>query len=78
MSENYGLIAFVIIAVIIFWFLPALIALVFNRKQFKYILLACIPAGLSFILWGGVLVWALGGKAVSKYADKACSEAKTQ
>lgn len=69
-SENYGLISLVLVGVCILWFLPAILALVFNRKQFKYILLACIPAGISFIAWGGVLVWAISGKAVAKYSTK--------
>ncbi|ACJ26949.1 hypothetical protein swp_0104 [Shewanella piezotolerans WP3] len=58
------------IAVVFLWFLPALLALVFNRKHFKLILIACIPAGLSMIAWGGVLIWATTGKAVDKYANR--------
>lgn len=60
----------IIFAIVLVWFLPALLALIFNRKHVKYIFLACIPAGLSFIAWGAVLVWAVGGKAAGKYADK--------
>lgn len=76
-SENYGMIAIVSIIVIPLWFLPALLALFFNRKHFKLILLACIPAGFSFIAWGGVLIWATTGKVVEKYSKKTESESQT-
>ena len=52
------------------WFLPALLALFLNRKHFKLILLACVPAGLSLIAWSGVMVWAVTGKVVDKYRNK--------
>ncbi len=57
--------------VILTWFLPALVALVFNRKQFKLILLACVPAGFSLIAWSGVMVWALTGNMVNRFRKKA-------
>ena len=74
MSENYAFIALVLVAVFIIWFLPALLALLFNRKHFKLILLACIPAGLSLIAWTGVMVWAISGKAVAKYGNNSEAE----
>ncbi|MBL4915411.1 superinfection immunity protein [Shewanella schlegeliana] len=70
-SDNYGFMAMLALAVVVIWFLPAMLALVFNRKHFKLILLACIPAGFSLIAWGGVMVWAITGKAVDKYANRA-------
>ncbi len=76
-SDNYAFIGFILIGVFILWFLPAMLALAFNRKHFKYILLACIPAGFSLIAWGGVMVWATTGKAIGKYANKASSETET-
>ena len=57
--------------VLLTWFLPALVALVFNRKQFKLILLACVPAGFSLIAWSGVMVWALTGNMVTRFRKKA-------
>ncbi|QLE83697.1 superinfection immunity protein [Shewanella sp. Scap07] len=66
-SENYAFIAMVGAIAITLWFLPAVLALFFNRKHFKLILLACIPAGLSFIAWGAVLIWAVTGKVAEKY-----------
>ncbi len=57
--------------VLLTWFLPALVALVFNRKQFKLILLACVPAGFSLIAWSGVMVWALTGNMVNRLRKKA-------
>jgi len=73
-SDNYAFIGLILTGVFILWFLPAMLALVFNRKHFKYILLACIPAGFSLIAWGGVMVWATTGKAFGKYANKTNSE----
>ena len=70
-QENFAFMVLLAIGVLIFWFLPAMLALIFNRKHFKLILLACIPAGLSFIAWGGVMVWATTGKVVDKYSNKA-------
>ncbi|GIU16559.1 superinfection immunity protein [Shewanella sp. MBTL60-007] len=70
-SDNYAFMAILAVAVVVIWFLPAMLALVFNRKHFKLILLACIPAGFSLIAWGGVMVWAITGKAVDKYASRA-------
>ncbi|WP_299803110.1 superinfection immunity protein [uncultured Shewanella sp.] len=70
-SDNYAFMAMLGLAVVVLWFLPAMLALVFNRKHFKLILLACIPAGFSLIAWGGVMVWAITGKAVDKYANRA-------
>ena len=55
---------------LVVWFLPALLALFFNRKHVKLILIACVPAGLSLIAWSGVMVWAVTGKVVDKYRDK--------
>lgn len=52
---------------LVLWFLPALLALALNPKHFKWILIACIPAGFSFIAWGGLMVWATTGKAVERY-----------
>lgn len=57
--------------VLLTWFLPALVALVFNRKQFKLILLACVPAGFSLIAWSGVMVWALTGNMLNRFRKKA-------
>ena len=61
--------------VLLTWFLPALVALVFNRKQFKLILLACVPAGFSLIAWSGVMVWALTGNMVNRFRKKAVEPA---
>ena len=53
--------------VLLLWFLPAAVALVFNRKHFKLIFLACIPAGLSLIAWSGVMVWAVTGNMMNRF-----------
>lgn len=49
-----------------FWFLPTILAVFFNRKQLKYIAIANVPAGMSFIAWGGCIVWAVTGKLWQK------------
>lgn len=59
--------SFVIILMIFVWFLPALLALVFNQRQAKLVAIACVPAGLSVFAWSAVLVWSVTGKAVEKY-----------
>ena len=69
-SENYGLIAVVTVIAVFFWFLPALLALFFNRKHFKLILIACVPAGLSLIAWSALMLWATTGKVANKYTSK--------
>ncbi|MDF3126750.1 superinfection immunity protein [Rheinheimera sp. 1928-s] len=48
------------------YFLPALLALAFNRKHLKLILIANIPAGFSMIAWGALIVWAVTGKMMEK------------
>jgi hypothetical protein len=49
------------------WFLPSVIALMFNRGQLKYIAAVNVPAGFSVIAWCALLVWAAGGKYGEKY-----------
>uniref|UniRef100_UPI0040477F13 superinfection immunity protein n=1 Tax=Rheinheimera sp. TaxID=1869214 RepID=UPI0040477F13 len=44
------------------WFLPSLLALVFNRQHLGKIALLNIPAGLSWVAWLALLVWAVTGK----------------
>lgn len=53
------------------WFLPSLLALIFNRKHIGKIALLNIPAGLSWIAWGALCVWAVTGKLGDKLAAKA-------
>ncbi|MGE6812157.1 superinfection immunity protein [Pseudoalteromonas nigrifaciens] len=47
---------------ILVWFLPALLAFFFNKRYFKIILVACIPAALSFFAWLGLLGWSLSSQ----------------
>lgn len=53
------------------WFLPSLLALVFNRQHLGKIALLNIPAGFSWIAWLALLVWAVTGKLSNKLAVKA-------
>lgn len=57
----------VILLMLFVWFLPVLLALVFNRRQIKLIALASVPAGFSIFAWSAVLIWSVTGKAVEKY-----------
>ncbi|WP_444895752.1 superinfection immunity protein [Microbulbifer sp. SSSA005] len=51
------------------WFLPALIAFFFNRKHFGKILVANVPAGLSWLAWFALLAWAVTGKMRGKKGE---------
>lgn len=59
--------SFVIVLMVFIWFLPAMLALIFNRRQAKLVAIACVPAGFSIFAWSAVLVWSVTGKAVEKY-----------
>lgn len=59
--------ALVMVLMAFVWFLPALLAMVFNRRQVKLIAIACVPAGLSVFAWSALLVWSVTGKAAEKY-----------
>ncbi|WP_244369857.1 superinfection immunity protein [Pseudoalteromonas xiamenensis] len=52
------------------WFLPSLLALAFNRKHLGKIALLNIPAGVSWVAWLALLVWAVTGKISNKLASK--------
>jgi len=53
------------------WFLPSLLALLFNRQHLGKIAVLNIPAGLSWIAWGALCVWAVTGKLSASMAAKA-------
>lgn len=53
------------------WFLPSLLALIFNRQHASKIAILNIPAGLSWIAWGALCVWAVTGQLSKKLATKA-------
>lgn len=67
--QNLELVPAILVGIIILivWFLPALLALMLNRRHAKAIALACIPGGLSVIAWCGLLGWAVSGKVVERY-----------
>lgn len=56
---------------LVVWFLPSLLALVFNRQHAGKIALLNIPAGFSWIAWVALMVWAVTGKLGDKLATKA-------
>lgn len=53
------------------WFLPSLLALLFNHQHAGKIALLNIPAGFSWIAWVALCVWAVTGKLGDKLAAKA-------
>lgn len=57
--------------VVVVWFLPTLIAVVFNRQHLGKIAILNIPAGISWIAWGALCIWAATGKLSQALADKA-------
>jgi hypothetical protein len=77
--ENASVLQWVIIGTAVFaiWFLPAALALMFNRKHFELILVACVPAGFSIIAWSGLMVWATTGNIVDKYRSTTPPTSKT-
>jgi len=61
--------ATIIPLVLFIWFLPVFLAVFFNRPHLKYIAIAAVPAGISFIAWGALLVWACSGKVTGRFAN---------
>ena len=53
------------------WFLPSLLALLFNRRHAGKIALLNVPAGFSVIAWAALCVWAVTGKLGDRLAAKA-------
>lgn len=65
-GQSVSLVIIFSLAILLLWFLPAILATFLNRKHFKKILVACIPAGLSFIAWFALIGWAITGKLTEK------------
>jgi len=68
-GQDMTMIVFLGLVILVFWFLPAILAAFLNRKHFKKILLACIPAGFSFVAWFALIGWAVTGKLTNKKAE---------
>lgn len=47
---------------LVVYFLPTLLALVFNRQHLGKIAVLNVPAGFSLIAWGALIAWAATGK----------------
>lgn len=47
---------------LVVYFLPTLLAAVFNRQHLIKIALLNVPAGFSLIAWGALIVWAVTGR----------------
>ncbi|RXJ71356.1 hypothetical protein CS022_21255 [Veronia nyctiphanis] len=64
----------VIVLTIVVWFVPTIIAIFCNRKHLGKIFIANVPAGLSWIAWSALIIWAATGKMKSKKTkDEAAS-----
>ena len=60
--------------VLVFYFLPSIIAIFKNPKQLKLIAIANVPGGMSWIAWIALMGWAISGKAVPKLKKKKSSD----
>ena len=65
-GKSASMIIVVSLIILVFWFLPAILAVFLNRRNFKIILAACIPAGFSFVAWFALICWAITGKLIDK------------
>lgn len=64
-------IVFLILAI---YFLPAVLAVFFNRKHLVKIAVLNVPAGFSVLVWLGLIIWAVTGKRrekMEKYGRRA-------
>lgn len=55
---------------LIIYFLPAILAFMFNKKYLKIIAVANIPAGFSMIAWFALIIFAITGNASDKLIEK--------
>ena len=51
-----------VVFVVVLWFVPTLIAVFRNRANLGKIAAVTVPAGMSFVAWGALIVWAISGK----------------
>lgn len=56
---------------LLIWFLPTLLALIFNRQHLVKIALLNIPAGVSWVAWAALCIWAVTGRLSASLAAKA-------
>ncbi|WP_434927732.1 superinfection immunity protein [Shewanella sp. HL-SH5] len=49
------------------YFLPSIVAILLNREHKGKIMAANVPAGISWIVWFGILVWAISGREKVKF-----------
>lgn len=64
----------VVLVILAIYFLPAVLAVFFNRKHLVKIAVLNIPAGFSVLVWLGLIVWAVTGKRrekMEKYGRRA-------
>ena len=66
-AMEYAIVVPLILAI---YFIPTILAFFFNRKYIKVIAAVNVPAGLSMIAWGGLIVVAVTGSASEKLLKK--------
>ncbi|WP_333607861.1 superinfection immunity protein [Arsukibacterium sp.] len=54
---------------VVIYFIPTLVAVMFNRQHLGKIALANIPAGFSVIAWCALIAVAFSGKLILKKSD---------
>jgi len=69
-TASLGVWLVVIPLTFVIWFIPTLLAIFFNRKHLKQILIVNIPAGFSFVAWGACIAWAVSGKVSERFKSK--------
>jgi multidrug efflux pump subunit AcrB len=67
---NASTLALMIPALVALYFLPAILAVLLNRRHKGKIIAANVPAGFSWFLWFGVLAWAVTGRSRSEELDQ--------
>ncbi|MBW8184975.1 superinfection immunity protein [Shewanella nanhaiensis] len=67
--SNFGSGKMVLLLPLLFaiYFLPSIIAVLLNREHKGKIMAANIPAGISWIVWFGILAWAISGREKVKF-----------
>ena len=69
--SNLGLsgsqIVFLVPLFFIVYFLPSILAILLNREHKGKIMAANVPAGISWIVWFGILAWAISGREKVKF-----------
>lgn len=77
-AEQASLLFWIAFAVffLIVYFLPTLLAAMFNRQHLVKIAVLNVPAGFSLIAWGALIVWAVTGRIGARLKQQLGSRAR--